>query len=125
MPNICSPCGSTESTATGTPTGKPSPCNVPLQPMTIARTNHYAAPPDCTTLDRTRVALGLLLNFGHPATRRWGPHHKLESRPNPPLNGFSNGLLMLAFPRFLRRRSSAEHATRVRAQIKLAPQART
>src|SRR5580704_16042247 len=25
---------------------------------------------------------GLLLNFGHPATRRWGPHHKLESRPN-------------------------------------------
>ena len=22
--------------------------------MTIARTNHYAAPPDCTTLDRTR-----------------------------------------------------------------------
>ena len=23
-----------------------------------------------------------------------GPHHKLESGPNPPLNGFSNGLLM-------------------------------
>ena len=39
-----------------------------------------------------RVALGLLLNFGHPATRRWGPHHKLESRPNLPFNGFSNGL---------------------------------
>jgi hypothetical protein len=33
------------------------------------------------------VALGLFLNFGHPATRRWGPHPKLESRPNPPLNG--------------------------------------
>ena len=39
-----------------------------------------------------RVALGLLLNFGHPATRRWGPHHKLESRPNLPFNGFSSGL---------------------------------
>ena len=39
-----------------------------------------------------RVALGLLLNFGHPATRRWGPHHKLKSRPNLPFNGFSNGL---------------------------------
>ncbi len=39
-----------------------------------------------------RVALGLLLNFGHPATRRWGPHDKLESRPNLPFNGFSNGL---------------------------------
>ena len=39
------------------------------------------------------MALGLLLKFGHPATRRWGPHPKLESRPNPPLNGFSNGLL--------------------------------
>jgi hypothetical protein len=38
-----------------------------------------------------RVALGLL-NFGHPATRRWGPHDKLESRPNLPFNGFSNGL---------------------------------
>jgi hypothetical protein len=38
------------------------------------------------------VALGRLLKFGHPATRRWGPHPKLESRPNPPLNGFSNGL---------------------------------
>ena len=25
-------------------------------------------------------------------TRRWGPHHKLESRPNLPFNGFSNGL---------------------------------
>ena len=37
-------------------------------------------------------ALGLLLNFGHPATRRWGPHHKLESRPNLSFNGFSNGL---------------------------------
>ena len=39
-----------------------------------------------------RVALGLLLKFSHPATRRWGPHPKLESRPNPPLKGFSNGL---------------------------------
>ena len=39
-----------------------------------------------------RVALGLLLNFGHPATRRWGPHHKLKSRPNLPFNGFANGL---------------------------------
>jgi hypothetical protein len=39
-----------------------------------------------------RVALGLLLNFGYPATRRWDPHHKLESRPNLPFNGFSNGL---------------------------------
>ena len=29
-----------------------------------------------------RVALGLLLKFDHPATRRWGPHPKLESRPN-------------------------------------------
>ena len=36
--------------------------------------------------------LGLLFNFGHPATRRWDPHHKLESRPNLPFNGFSNGL---------------------------------
>jgi hypothetical protein len=24
--------------------------------------------------------------------RRWGPHHKLESRPNLPFNGSSNGL---------------------------------
>jgi hypothetical protein len=32
------------------------------------------------------------LNFGHPTTRRWGPHHKLESRPNLPFNGFFNGL---------------------------------
>jgi hypothetical protein len=30
--------------------------------------------------------------FGHPAARRWGPHHKLESRPNLPFNGSSNGL---------------------------------
>ena len=27
-------------------------CNAPLPPMTTARTNHSAAPPDCTTLDR-------------------------------------------------------------------------
>jgi hypothetical protein len=39
-----------------------------------------------------QVALGLLLNFGHLAKRRWGPHHELESRPNLPFNGFSNGL---------------------------------
>jgi hypothetical protein len=46
-----------------------------------------------------RLALGLLLNFGHPATRGWGPHPNLESRPNPPLNGFSNDLLFLAWGR--------------------------
>jgi hypothetical protein len=34
----------------------------------------------------------IAFNLGHPATRRWGPHHKLESRPNPPFSGFSNGL---------------------------------
>jgi hypothetical protein len=26
----------------------------------------------------------------------WGPHHKLESRPNLPFNGLSNGLFDLA-----------------------------
>ena len=30
--------------------------------------------------------------YRDPATRRWGPNHKLESRPNLPFNGFSNGL---------------------------------
>src|ERR1700722_15115935 len=38
-----------------------------------------------------RVALGLL-DLGHPATRRRGPHPKLETPPNLPLNEFSNGL---------------------------------
>ncbi len=47
---------------------------------------------DSGAVQLRRVALGLLLKFGHQATRRWGPHPKLESRPNPPLNGFSNGL---------------------------------
>jgi hypothetical protein len=42
---------------------------------------------DSGALQLPRVALGLLLKFGHPATRRWGPHSKLESRSNPPLNG--------------------------------------
>ena len=54
MPNTCSPCGSIQSTATGTPTGKPSPSNAALPPMTTARTNHYAAPPERITLDRAR-----------------------------------------------------------------------
>ena len=52
----------------------------------------YVAPRPLLVGQIRRVALGLLLNFGHPATRRWGPHHKLESRPNLPFNGFSNGL---------------------------------
>ena len=45
--------------------------------------------------DRVATAFDLkvlLLNFGHPATRRWGPHQKLESRPNLQFNGFSKGL---------------------------------
>ena len=42
-----------------------------------------------------RVALGLLLNLGHPATRRWGPHPKLESPQARPFNGFSNSLLQM------------------------------
>ena len=50
---------------------------------------------DSGAVQLPRVALGLRLKFGRPATPRWGPYHKLESRPNPPLNGFSNGLLLL------------------------------
>ena len=42
-----------ELTATGTPTGKPSPCNAALPPMTTAPTVHYAAPPERITFDRT------------------------------------------------------------------------
>src|SRR5208283_6243829 len=53
MPNPCSPCGETESTATGTPIGKPSPNKAPPSPMTTTRKNHCAAPPDCISLDRT------------------------------------------------------------------------
>src|ERR1700738_179009 len=48
---------------------------------------------DSGAVQLPRVALGLLLKFGHPATRRWGPHPTVETRPTPPLNGFSNGLL--------------------------------
>ena len=40
-----------------------------------------------------RIPLGLLLDLGHSAARRWGPHPKLESRPKNPFNQFSNGLL--------------------------------
>src|SRR5277367_1756974 len=40
-----------------------------------------------------RISLGLLLDLGHSAARRWGPHPKLESRPKNALNQFSNGLL--------------------------------
>lgn len=39
-----------------------------------------------------RVSLRLLRNIGHPATIRWGPHPKLESRHDPRHNPFSNGL---------------------------------
>jgi hypothetical protein len=40
-----------------------------------------------------RIPLGLLLDLGHSAARRWGPHPKLESRPKNAFNQFSNGLL--------------------------------
>jgi hypothetical protein len=39
-----------------------------------------------------RIPLGLLLDPGHSAARRWGPHPKLESRPKNAFNQFSNGL---------------------------------
>jgi hypothetical protein len=42
-----------------------------------------------------RVALGLLLDFGHPAAIRLGPHPKLESRLKLLHNTFSNGRLAL------------------------------
>src|SRR5208337_330607 len=54
MPNTCSPCGYSESTATGTPIGKPSPNPAPPSPMTTAHKNHCAVPRDCISLDRTR-----------------------------------------------------------------------
>jgi hypothetical protein len=40
-----------------------------------------------------RVPFGFLLDFGHPAAIRWGPHPKLESRLKPIHNPFSNGHL--------------------------------
>src|ERR1700754_2785488 len=40
-----------------------------------------------------RIPFGLLLDPGHSAARRWGPHPKLESRPKNAFNQFSNGLL--------------------------------
>ena len=33
-----------------------------------------ARPPHCSAAVKPANAI---LNFGHPATRRWGPHHKL------------------------------------------------
>src|ERR1700751_740467 len=39
-----------------------------------------------------RIPFGLLLDPGHSAARRWGPHPKLESRPKNAFNQFSNGL---------------------------------
>ena len=44
-----------------------------------------------------RVALRLLRNLGHPATRRWGPHPQLESRNSKPCNRLSNGLSAKTF----------------------------
>jgi hypothetical protein len=41
----------------------------------------------------TRIALGLVLNLGHTATIRWGPHPQLESGRRPLHHPFSNGLL--------------------------------
>jgi hypothetical protein len=38
-----------------------------------------------------RIALGLLLSVGHPATIRFGPHPKLESRPKPLRNHSQTG----------------------------------
>src|SRR5271154_4264819 len=35
-----------------------------------------------------RISLGLLLDLGHSAARRWGPHPKLESRPKNAFNPF-------------------------------------
>src|SRR5450755_1111384 len=40
-----------------------------------------------------RIPLRFFRNVGHPATIRWGPHPKLESRRKPQHNQFSNGLL--------------------------------
>ena len=44
--------------------------------------------------NQTALPSGVGLDPNHPrdGTRRWGPHHKLESRPNLSFNGFSNGL---------------------------------
>src|ERR1700677_181685 len=39
-----------------------------------------------------RIALSLLLDSGHSAARRWGPHPKLESPSTLPINSFSNRL---------------------------------
>src|ERR1700733_1017086 len=40
-----------------------------------------------------RAPLGLLLDLGHSAARRWRPHPKLESRSKEPFNGFGLSVL--------------------------------
>src|SRR5271166_3451539 len=69
--------------------------------MTIARTNHYAAPPDCTTLDRTLRNLSVAVKGKkNPA----GPAGLMRPRPR--------GLFALFFG-FRRRRETLQPAQEV------------
>jgi hypothetical protein len=43
------------------------------------------------------VALGLLLKFDHPVTRRWGPTSQAWITPEPAVEWVSNGLLLVKY----------------------------
>src|SRR5208282_2483038 len=53
--------------------------------MTIARTNHYAAPPDCTTLDRTLHGDGVAVaQAAHVVKHRRLPRRRPQHRVGTP-----------------------------------------